>query len=528
MASSTAAYTLVMDSSAPIPPNDSSGDHDANSGVNQPIATAAWYVRDARNQVIGPLNDFELREGVLVRRWGTGTSVSSSQTGPWTDQEEVRSVYLNLMKFGWYVRGLGDGNVAGPFTAEKMRMLAKADQLGNVEVRRGRLSSWVPSKEIESWNIRRPRLMPPESSGQSIQARCKCPHCWHEFEPDRVCWISTHTSLLGDPVIGPDAMRRFQASYFSADGDAVDAKNEVCSQPACPRCHLEIPRAVIELQPCFISVVGAPGAGKSYFLASAVEAIQERLARAMMMFRDAQVDLNTVLSEYRETLFWSDEPDAPVALPKTEPQGNLYQSVHLDGRDLWYAKPFTFRFLPMLEHPLYAKRATEGRLVCLYDNAGEHFLPGSNRSGGFATDHLRRSDAVIFLFDPTQHPQLRPQLRKVSSDPQLGAAGRKFSQAGVLDEIIERIRRRRGVAGTDRISIPLIVGVTKWDVWRKLMKSDLDLDTLPLSEKNGRPAIDMNAVREVSKQVRDWLQSACPEIINAAESQAEKGHLPSN
>ena len=490
-----------------------------SSSAGAPPAT--WYVIDSNDRTIGPLTDFELREGLLIHKWGDQARVSVSTSGPWTAAGDVRQQYLHLIEYGWYVRSGADGHVVGPFTAEKIRRLAESQSLKDVEVKSGRVGNWRSPDAVETWNIPRPAVVPPESAGQPIQARCRCPHCWHEFTPDAVRWLASHVSLRGDSVVGPEAMRRFIASDFNVDGDALDARGDICSLLACPKCHLEIPRAIIELQPTFISVVGAPGSGKSYFLASAVEALQRRLSEHDMMFRDAQVDLNGVLSGYRRLLFWSDQPDAPVALPKTEPQGSLYQSVHLAGRDIWYPKPFMFRWLPSLDHPLFAARSSVGRVVCLYDNAGEHFLPGSNRAGNFATDHLRRSNALLFLFDPTQHAPMRSRLQEVSSDPQLAARGRSYSQAEVLDEVLERVRRRRGVAGVDQIGAPLIIAVTKMDVWEKSLGGDPLPDNVDLVNKSGKPAIDLQAVGELSARVRKWLRSTCPEIVHAAESQVK-------
>jgi hypothetical protein len=484
--------------------------------------SAAWYIIDSDNRTFGPVTDFELREGLLVHRWGEQARVSTSQSGPWTAGGDVRKQYLHLIEYGWYVRSESDGQRGGPFTAEKMRRLTDSQSLTNVEVRSGRDGAWRDPVEFDTWDLPRPQVVPPESAGQPIQAKCTCPHCWHEFSPDSVRWIASHVSLRGDKVVGPEVMRRFVGSNFNVDGDALDAGDDICSGLACPKCHLEIPRAIIELQPAFISVVGAPGSGKSYFLASAVEAFQRRLSEHDMMFRDAQVDLNNVLSGYRRTLFWNDQPDAPVALPKTEPQGNLYQSVHLGDRDIWYPKPFMFRWLPSLDHPLFPSRSSVGRVVCLYDNAGEHFLPGSVRTGNFATEHLRRSNSLLFLFDPTQHAPLRPRLQEVSSDPQLSSRGRKYSQAEILDEVLERVRRRRGVAGVDRIAAPLIIGITKLDVWEKSLGGDPLPEDLELVSKSGRPAVDMNQITEISSRIRDWLRSACPEIVHAAESQVEQ------
>ena len=191
--------------------------------------SSAWYVVDSDNCTFGPLSDFELREGLLVHRWGPQARVSVSASGPWTAAGDVKQQYLHLIEFGWYVRSDSDGQHAGPFTAEKMRRLAESQSLHNVQVRSGRSGPWKTPQEFDSWDIPKPRVVPPESAGQPIQAKCRCPHCWHEFSPDEVRWIATHASLRGDDVVGPEAMRRFVSSNYNVDGDALDAGDDICS-----------------------------------------------------------------------------------------------------------------------------------------------------------------------------------------------------------------------------------------------------------------------------------------------------------
>lgn len=483
--------------------------------------SASWYVIDSSGRTIGPITDFELREGLLIYRWGVDASVSVCPTGPWTSAGDVRGQFLHLIEHGWYVRGKEDGQIGGPFTAEKIRRLAESNHLENVQVRSGYHGQWR-SPDLQSWAIPAVSRVEPESAGQPIQTHCRCPHCWHQFASDEVRWIASHLSLRGDSIVGPQAMRRFLASDFNVDGEALDAAGEVCSRLACPQCHLEVPRAIIELRAVFVAIAGAPSSGKSYFLASAVEAMQRRFAEHEMMLRDAQVDLNSILSDYRRTLFWSDQPNKPVALAKTELKGSLYQSVQLGGREIWYPRPFMFRWLPGLDHPLFPFRSSVGRVVCLYDMAGEQFLPGSGRATSEAVDHSSRSDSLIFLFDPTQHAPVRAQLQELSSDPQLALRGRSYTQSEVLDEVLERVRLRRGVAGIDRIKVPLIIGVTKSDVWEKSLDGDPLPEDVDLVGDSGQPSVDMQAIDEISSRVRAWLRKSCPEIVHAAENQVER------
>jgi hypothetical protein len=99
--------------------------------------------------------------------------------------------------------------------------------------------------------------------------------------------------------------------------------------------------------------------------------------------------------------------------------------------------------------------------------------------------------------------------------------GRSYTQSEVLDEVLERIRRRRGVAGVDRIDAPLIIAITKFDVWEKALGGDPLPNDIDLVDGTGPPAIDIEAINEISSRVRLWLRSSCPEIVHAAENQVE-------
>jgi hypothetical protein len=139
--------------------------------------------------------------------------------------------------------------------------------------------------------------------------------------------------LVGDPLLGSDAQQRFLPTRFDADGLAIDVKGVGCQQLACPRCHLIVPRAVVEMEPLFISILGAPAAGKSYFLAAMTWLLRSTLPKYFRLeFADADPQANLILNAYEEKLFLNAKPDQLAILPKTELQGDLYQSVRFhDG-----------------------------------------------------------------------------------------------------------------------------------------------------------------------------------------------------
>src|SRR4051794_17403785 len=88
----------------------------------------------------------------------------------------------------------------------------------------------------------------PAAATIRLLSQVTCPHCCERFPPDEVLWISEHIDLLGDPLAGPERQQRFLPSRFTIDGDAIDARGMTCRTLACPRCHLPMPRAMLEME----------------------------------------------------------------------------------------------------------------------------------------------------------------------------------------------------------------------------------------------------------------------------------------
>jgi hypothetical protein len=294
----------------------------------------------------------------------------------------------------------------------------------------------------------------------------------------------------------------------------------VCQRLACPNCHLVIPRVLLEFKPVFVSILGAPGSGKSYFLASMTWQLRKAmLSRFQATFGDADPVANQVLIDYEERLFLSHNSDQPTALAKTEQRGNLYQSVRFGEQEIWYPRPFVFSVDPTQDHPGFAQRRRIARALCLYDNAGEHFLPGAETGIEPATQHLALSGVVQFLFDPTQHPEFRRACKVHSNDPQLGDRGWSYRQDLVLQEAARRIRDKTGLPQDQKDPRPLIIVVTKYDVWRQLVPK-LRIENGRVFRRLAKPAIeilDTEQIVAVSNQVRQLLSEYAPEVVGAAE-----------
>jgi hypothetical protein len=353
-----------------------------------------------------------------------------------------------------------------------------------------------------------------------IRPRINCPHCWHQFHPEQILWVSQHAELTGDPVLGPEAPARFLPTRFTVTGQAIDARGMACQQLACPRCHLILPRALIETEPLIVSIVGVPASGKSYFLTCLTWELRRLLpSRFHITFTDVDTVSNRHLNEYEETLFLQADPNQLVALRKTELQGDLYESIRLGQQVISLPRPFLFSVKAGEWHPASRSGRNFDRIVCLYDNAGEHFQPGMDSVSSPVTQHLAKSRVLMFLYDPTQDPRFRERCRSVSNDPQFHAAGRSQRQETILTEAAARIRRYAGLGSNKKYDRPLMIVVPKMDAWQSLL--DEPVPPEPLAPNKDGWVVDVELVEKVSQKLRQLLQRLTPEFVAAAENFAE-------
>ena len=143
--------------------------------------------------------------------------------------------------------------------------------------------------------------------------------------------------------------------------------------------------------------------------------------------------------------------------------------MQFGDQTVWYPRPFVFTLQPLPDHPRAAETEKISRTVCVYDNAGEHFMPGGQSAISPATQHLTVSRGLIFLFDPTQHARFRDACQGHSNDPQMELEGRSHRQDQVLLEAANRIRRHAGLSQNQKYNRPLIVAMTKFDAWGNVL-----------------------------------------------------------
>ena len=376
---------------------------------------------------------------------------------------------------------------------------------------------WPPSVAEQSAATARPRAVVRPTLLPSIT----CPHCWRKFPPADILWVARHAELMGDSIAGPDEPLRFLPSRYTLDGAALDARGTPCQSLACPNCHLIVSRALTEAEPLFASIVGVSASGKSYFLTAMTWELRRVLPSLFgVAFSDADPVFNRALNYHEETLFLAPDPNRPVKLEKTDTVGSLmYDQIRMGQQIINLPRPILFSMRPSGRHPNADIASTLARVVCLYDNAGEHFSPGQDTASSPATQHLGSSRVLMFLYDPTQDPRFRARCRGLSADPQLDEQTPTRRQETILREIAGRVREFAGLPATQQVGRPLLVVVPKADVWGPLVDLDLSHEPIvPNALAGGKVAgVDIGRIEGVSEIIREMLLETAPEFVATAE-----------
>jgi len=359
---------------------------------------------------------------------------------------------------------------------------------------------------------------------QELVGAIACPHCWHRFPPEQLRYVATSPSLAFDHRIPGGGMRRFLPSRFTFTGDAIDPLGGICTETACPACHLKVPRLLALRETFTVSLFGAPSSGKSYLLAAMMRMLHEQLGFCRLAIDDVDAESNAIVHDYERSLFDQPTKDSPVTLLKTDLVGDWYQTVVFDGNTKTFPKPFLYRVDPLRGHPHVDRARQQARVLCIYDNAGEHFEPGGEKEDNPVTRHLASAQGLLFVFDPTQETTFRAACHERSADPQW--RDRRLSrQHTVFSEAMARVLRFRGLQPMERITTPLVVILPKYDAWSFL----LGVEPLPplyresAAEGGGGAvrAFDDAAVRRVSEACRTMLAAHAASMLARIEERCD-------
>lgn len=357
--------------------------------------------------------------------------------------------------------------------------------------------------------VEKKRTVVAEEAQAELGESFMCPYCRTVSLLEDVLSVSTSPSLLGDPVLGEGEQRRFLPSQFTGNGLALDSEGGVCTEIACPRCHMALPRMLLETPQMVMSVIGAAGAGKSVFLASSMWQCRQLLARMFgVSFMDLDPVANRWINAYEEKLFFQEDDQTLQQIEKTDLQAsNVCRTVMLDGDSVLLPLPSFFQ--------LRTKADPQPQSLVVYDSAGEHFRAGADTQASAVTLNMLNADVLFFMFDPSADPRFRPML-----DHGNGTAHNYAQRQDVLlAEMAARIRRHMGNRSESRLTKPLIFGVSKADLLRQHLPLDAEIYK-KIDDKCY--ALDLNALRCVSEATEALLNDITPEVTATAHDIASE------
>lgn len=362
-------------------------------------------------------------------------------------------------------------------------------------------------------------------SGIKLLNEVTCPNCWQRFPPEEALAIAGHGDLMGDPRLTNDQEhRRFVPTRFTPECAALDEKDTPSFDLACPRCHLLVPRVVFERRDTvFLSIFGRVSSGKSYFLSALGRQLDTSFPQRFGLgVTEPHSASNAVIRDYENRLFNNPDPDALVDIPATQPSGHThYQEVDHAGDLRRYPRPMYFQVAPTGRHPHAKDPVRYMRTICLYDNSGEHFAPQWAKPNRPETEHLARSSAMLFVFDPTREPAFIERCRTASSDPQFDETAKKTEnepQDVILATADQNVKKWLGREIAAPLDTPLVVMVAKFDAWRHLVKGELP--SFATGREGDFTAIQcfrVDEVERVSTKIRELLLTLCPSIVSTAE-----------
>lgn len=411
-----------------------------------------------------------------------------------------------------------NGNEIGPLTSDqvidgcekgyfsrttKVRTLQNPGQVKNMEDVVDFEEDEVDAVASTSESAEHSRAVTAEEAKAELGESFMCPYCRTVSALEDVLSVSVSPGLMGDPVLGEGEQARFLPSQFTGNGLAIDSEGGVCTEIACPRCHMSLPRMLLETPQMVMSVVGAAGAGKSVFLASSMWQCRQTLSRLFgVSFMDLDPVANRWINAYEEKLFFQEDDTTLQQIEKTDLQAsNVSRNVMLDGDNVLLPLPSFFQLRKVGD--------SRPQSLVVYDSAGEHFRAGADTQGSAVTLNMLNSDTLFFMFDPSADPRFRSML-----DRGTGTAHNYAQRQDILlAEMAARIKRHLGNLSEARLSKPLIFGVSKAD----LLRGRLPLDA-PIYKGNTpqKYMLDIDVLKDVSRQTEELLNEVAPEVTATA------------
>ena len=279
-----------------------------------------------------------------------------------------------------------------------------------------------------------------------------CPYCYNKFPASKIEWRCSSGSCTKPENLEEDGK---YSEYHDIQGAAArklphiipaakprngfvrcDKCGEYTNVMICPECHSILPKTDENI---IVSIVGAPSAGKSYFVGTLLKQLNEKLSAFSCGMQFTTAEAREMYENKFERNF-----ERGVPIPATKPPA---ENMNIVGANL-----------PIL-CDLTDKRLKK-RTFTFFDAAGENFEDESIMR--YVAPYISHSSAIILLLDPTQIPYVNNALSEENPRIRFRDPKDSVSYESILTNTIDVIHQHTRSSG--RIRIPLAVGFSKWDL----------------------------------------------------------------
>lgn len=330
-----------------------------------------------------------------------------------------------------------------------------------------------------------------------------CPFCFNEINLKTLNMRCSSISCLEPGKTEVHIIDRKKARVDRRGFGTCDICGRTTHKLVCDSCGHDLPDTIRESETKIISIIGAKGSGKSYFVAALLRQIME----------------DGLLSYINDssTMFISDGRE----IYNKRYKKNMDDGVPLDGTRL--VTNIVRDNPPVLAQITSAKPRGFGKGKSLvsytysfFDAAGESFSDPAVLAS--ITPYIAHSEAIIFILDPRQIPEVNkavsavmPKLPPVSND----------TYENTVNSVADVIRNNKRLDSQKAIKVPVCVAFSKWDLLintPNLLPADFMINNPnTFSFRGFNPDIIRNSGEEIRSLLRQWA----PGFLTTVEQQFE-------
>lgn len=321
-----------------------------------------------------------------------------------------------------------------------------------------------------------------------------CPYCFKKINLHSLDLRCASSICLEPGTTERHIIPRRSAKVDRKGFGTCDRCGKITRIMVCSHCRKDLPDTIGESETKIVSIVGAKGSGKSYYVATLLHQMMDKGLLARIGGIAA-----TFLPGSREIYQkrYKDNLDSHIPIAST----NYFADIVKDNP-------------PVLVQMTYMKKKKKtDNTYSFFDAAGESFKDPSVLAA--VTPYIAHSEAILIILDPRQLEEVN---RAVTARfPGLPLAT-DDSYSDTIMTVAKVVRNSLKLKDSAKIPIPLCVAFSKWDLLINtpgLLPDGLIVSTPSMSSASG---FDLNIIENSSGEIRSLLNRWDPSFLTLVES----------